>query len=67
MCAGMLPLLAVTVYFTFSRGVWLALGAGLIVMVAIDRRRLQLTATAALLTVPAGAAVWLSSRPDALR
>ena len=39
-----LPILATTMYFTFSRGSWFALGAGLIAAVAIDPRRLQLIA-----------------------
>jgi O-antigen ligase len=67
LCAGMLPLLLATMYFTFSRGAWVALAAGLIVAVAVDRHRLQLTAVTALLAVPAATAVWLASRPAALR
>jgi O-antigen ligase len=65
--AATLPLLAATVYFTFSRGAWLALGAGMVVAVATDRRRLQLTAVGALLAAPTAVAVWLSSGPAALR
>jgi O-Antigen ligase len=65
--AASLPLLAATAYFTFSRGAWLALAAGTLVAVAVDRDRLQLTANAALLAAPTAVAVWLSSRPEALR
>ena len=65
--AGMLPLLAATAYFTFSRGAWLALAAGLIVAVAVDHHRLQLTAVGALLAIPTALGIWLASRPDALR
>ena len=36
-------------YFTFSRGAWFALGAGLLAAVAIDPRRLQLIAVGLLL------------------
>nr|MBA3380549.1 O-antigen ligase family protein [Actinomycetota bacterium] len=37
--------LALTCYFTFSRGAWLALAAGLVVAVLLDPRRLQLGLT----------------------
>jgi O-Antigen ligase len=53
--------LVVTLYFTFSRGSWIALGAGLLTAVALDPRRLQLIT--GLLTVgpwPA-IAVWRAS------
>ena len=47
--AASLPLLVATVYFTFSRGAWIALGVGLVAAVALDARRLQsLTALFAL-------------------
>lgn len=39
--ASVVPL-ALTCYFTFSRGAWLALGAGLVVAIVLDPRRLQL-------------------------
>jgi hypothetical protein len=54
-----------TLYFTFSRGGWFALAVGSAAAVAIDRRRLQLAATA-LALLPFGAlAVWLCARePD---
>lgn len=55
-----------TVYFTFSRGSWIALGIGLLASLALSPRRLQL-ATTFLLTAPfAAAAVWLGTRADAL-
>ncbi len=34
-----------TIYFTFSRGAWIALVAGLLVAIALDPRRLQLVST----------------------
>ena len=40
--AASLPLLASTLYFTFSRGAWIALAAGLVAAIAIDSGRLQL-------------------------
>jgi O-antigen ligase len=44
--AATVPILATTLYFTFSRGAWYALVAGLIVTVVFDPRRLQLLAVA---------------------
>jgi len=40
-----LLVLVPTVYFTFSRGAWLALALGLIVAISVDPRRLQLIAS----------------------
>jgi hypothetical protein len=51
------PLLAATLYFTFGRGAWLALGVGLGAAVVVGPRRLQLAATALGLAVPAVLAV----------
>lgn len=47
--AAALPILASTVFFTFSRGGWLALIVGLVALLAIDPRRLQLIAVTAVL------------------
>ena len=64
--AGLLAILLPTIYFTFSRGAWIALGLGYLAAVAIDPRRLQfLAATLAIVPAPA-AAVLLASRADAL-
>ena len=41
--------LALTCYFTFSRGAWLALAAGLLVALVLDPRRLQLALTVAVI------------------
>jgi hypothetical protein len=61
-----LPLLVTTLYFTFGRGPWYALGAGLLALLVLDARRLQMVTTMLVLAAPAAAAVWLASRPDAL-
>ena len=64
--AAALVVLLPTLYFTFGRAAWIALGAGLVVAVASDPRRLQ--ALAALLVVgplPA-TAVYLSSEERGL-
>ena len=49
LAAATLPLLAATIYFTFSRGAWYALVLGLIAAIAVDPRRLQLIAVTLLL------------------
>ena len=51
--ASLLALLP-TLYFTFSRGAWIALAAGLIAGAVMDSRRLQLM-SAALIAAPAPA------------
>ena len=64
-CAALVPL-ATALYFTFSRGAWLALAAGVvIVLLAEPRRGVLLLALAAAAPAPA-AAVALASRSDAL-
>jgi hypothetical protein len=66
LAGGALPILLTTIYFTFSRGAWIALGIGLLAAVAIDPRRLNLIATGLVLTPASAVAVWLASRQDAL-
>ena len=58
--------LVTALYFTFSRGSWIALGVGLAGMVAVDRRRLQLITTGLVLAPWGALAVWIASRSDAL-
>ena len=65
-CAAALVLLLPTLFFTFGRGAWIALVAGVLAAVAIDPRRLQLLASLlVLLPVPA-VAVWAASREPGL-
>ena len=64
--ALLVPLLA-TVYFTFGRGPWIALGVGLLAAILLDPRRLQLIAVAIGTGVPAGLGVALASHYEALR
>jgi tetratricopeptide (TPR) repeat protein len=64
--AAALPILLPALYFTFSRGAWIALGLALIVTLAVDPRRLEL-ATALLVVSPFSiVAVLLASRMGAL-
>jgi len=63
--ASVVPL-ALTCYFTFSRGAWVALTAGLVVALLVDPRRLQL-AVAGVVVAPWGAlAVVIASRSGPL-
>ena len=55
--AATVPLQAATLYFTFSRGAWAALGIGLVAAVAIGPARLQFAAVAAVLAPFAAVAV----------
>lgn len=64
--AATLPLLFATVYFTFSRGAWIAGAVGLAAAIAVDPRRLQLLAGALVLAAPSALAVLVSSHQDAL-
>jgi O-antigen ligase len=61
-----LPLLFATIYFTFSRGAWIATGIGFALAVAVDPRRLQLLLAALVLAPAAALAVLISSHQDAL-
>jgi tetratricopeptide (TPR) repeat protein len=64
--AASLVVLAPTVYFAFGRGPWIAVGCGLLAVIALDPRRLQFV-TSLFVFAPAPAlAVWLASRSSAL-
>jgi O-Antigen ligase len=64
--AAALVLLMPTLYFTFGRGPWIALAAGLVAAVAVDPRRLQLLLTLFAVAPASAAAVWLASRRSGL-
>lgn len=67
MVAGAIqPLLAATLYFTFSRGAWVALGVGLAAVIALDSRRLSLAASMVLVCPAWIAAVIVASQQGAL-
>jgi len=61
-----LPLFFSTIYFTFSRGAWVATAVGLTVAIAADPRRLQLLLAALVLAPASAVAVLVSSHQDAL-
>ena len=63
--AGTLPVLLATLYFTFSRGPWIALAIGLLASFLLTRAKSDFLA-ALLLAVPAALVVWLASRSHAL-
>jgi hypothetical protein len=66
LAAASLLVLVPTLYFTFSRGAWVALAVGLAVAVAVDPRRLQLLATIAFVAPAPALGIYLASRSHAL-
>ncbi len=64
--AGSSVLLLLTLYFTYSRGGWIAFFIGLAIAIAIDRRRLQLITTALVLAPWPVLAIWAASTSPAL-
>jgi O-antigen ligase len=65
--AGAAPVLLLpTILFTFSRGAWLALAAGLVAALLLDARRLQLLATGLVLAPWPAAAILLATSSDHL-
>jgi hypothetical protein len=61
------PILTPAIYFTFSRGAWIALFVGAISAIALDPRRLQLLAVSLAIAPFAVTAAWLATRADGLR
>jgi len=66
LAAASLPVLATTLYLTFGRAAWLALGVGLAAALILDPRRLQLVTTLLALSPAPGLAVLFASRSDGL-
>lgn len=64
--AGSTVPLALTLYFTFSRGAWVSLAAGLVLVLLLDPRRLQLGVTFLVVAPWSALAVGLSSRSEPL-
>jgi hypothetical protein len=66
LAAASVLILLPTLYFTFSRGGWIALGVGLVAAAALDSRRLQFLGTVLALTPAPALGIALASRSDAL-
>jgi O-antigen ligase/polysaccharide polymerase Wzy-like membrane protein len=66
LAAATLPVLLPTLYFTYSRGAWIALGVGLLAALALDTRRLQLISTLVVVAPAPAVAVLIASRSHAL-
>jgi tetratricopeptide (TPR) repeat protein len=64
--AGSGVVLLLTLYFTYSRGGWIAFLVGLATMIAVDRKRLQLITTALVLAPWPALAIWAASTSPAL-
>jgi len=64
--APAIPIACTTLYFTFSRGAWVALSLGLVAAVAVDPRRVRLLWTALVVLVPTALLVAYASTLDAL-
>lgn len=64
--ASSVPVLVATLYFTFSRGAWVALAAGLAVTTALDSHRLRLVASTGLVALPTAGLLAVAYRSDAL-
>jgi O-antigen ligase/Flp pilus assembly protein TadD len=60
------PVLVCTVFFTFSRGAWLALASGLLAAFVLDPRRLQLSVAAIAVGVPTALLLWMAFSSEAL-
>jgi O-antigen ligase len=63
---AILVVFPLTLYFTFGRGAWLALAAGVVAAIAFDPRRLQLIFSALVLGPLPAVAVWAASRERGL-
>ena len=66
LAAASTVVLVPTLYFTFSRGGWIALAAGLVTIVLLDTRRLQFLASLTVVAPWPAIAVWHASRSQPL-
>jgi O-antigen ligase len=64
--AGIIPISSTTLYFTFSRGAWVALTLGFVAAVAVDLRRIRLLWTSLVVAAPAAACIAYASTFEAL-
>jgi hypothetical protein len=61
-----LPVLAATLYYTFSRGAWGALAVGVVALITLDTHRLRLTWVALAVAPVSACCVAVASRYEAL-
>ena len=66
LAAATFPILLLTMFFTFSRGAWVALAVGFVACFAIDPHRLQLAVAAIAVGVPGALVVGAGLSSDAL-
>jgi O-antigen ligase len=66
LASSALVILAPTLYFTYGRGAWLGLAAGLVALFAAERGRLEVVARALVYAVAPAVAVVLASRTHGL-
>lgn len=66
LAAAAFPLLVCTLFFTFSRGGWVALGIGFVAALALDPARLHLIVATITAGIPAALALWAALSAEAL-
>jgi O-antigen ligase len=66
LASAALVVLAPTLYFTYGRGAWIGLAAGVVALFAIERDRVELLARTIALAVAPAVAVFLASRTTPL-
>jgi len=66
LAAAAFPLLVCTLFFTFSRGGWVALGIGFVAALALDPARLHLIVATITAGIPAALALWVALSAEAL-
>jgi hypothetical protein len=60
------PILVSTMFFTFSRGAWVALGVGFLAAFALDPHRLHLAVASIAVGIPTALALWAGYSSEAL-
>jgi O-Antigen ligase/Tetratricopeptide repeat len=66
LAAAVSPALACTLFFTFSRGAWIALAAGYLAAFVLDPRRLHLVVATITAGIPSALALWGAYSSEAL-
>jgi O-Antigen ligase/Tetratricopeptide repeat len=66
LAAAAFPLLLATLYFTFSRGAWIALGLGFLAAFILDPRRLHLAVSVIVVGIPTALGLWACTSSEAL-